>query len=601
MRNTKLLATLIFAIAIISFACEKEESIPANPNGGEKSNSNQQRKKSAVTQQHEGLVVLGDKLEDPYAIKNMKKAYANMKSANPSLPDVDIKPTHLYLRFLPKTEEDWDLLKSDTTLVLYDFPLDYEMINLGTYYQDPSLPDNSITWQYCVVPVDHSIPNVYYEPLYEVYIPDEDIAYTKGSAELVQLLDNLEIESAMLTGNLTKGEIDSCLTKGLLPSKWTPKGTIKVWDDVIGSTTTYTQVFDHWETYDCNSTDPAQLTAQRLVIQEPVEQCTRAVYRTVASTTQGSYIPLTCASVHARWFTRVKTDLTDGNGYFQTAKFRFRVNYAIKWERSHYDIRDGMVWQAWYNGPKKKGDWNLNIGKGGKSIMYATIHCAAFKQFYGVNMGILRPTSVTKTKICYIDQRGNGVFWGDWGEGFLPDIKIWGKNPSTGIYKSTDEIFGTTTHEVGHLSHWNYIGIINYAQTSEKIYESWAEAIEWALTNDEYHRMGAKYGGTLAINYDCPYTNQHKWPNVSDKTYSPIFIDLMDTFNQRVGGWIGNTFYYGCYSCPNDKISGYSISYIQNHILNEAYGLSSLRDAIKNHKITGVTNTAIDELFVLYW
>ncbi len=206
--------------------------------------------------------------------------------------------------------------------------------------------------------------------------------------------------------------------------------------------------------------------------------------------TDGMYIPLIQVSVHARWFTNVKTDLTDENGYFETGQFRNEVNYAIKWERGDYDIRNGTLLQAWYNGPKKKGDWNLKIGTGGKSIMYATMHRAAYKQFYGDNLGIRRPTGLDKTKLCYMDENGSGIFWGDWIDyGILPDIKIWGKD--NGSYKPTDRIFGTTTHELGHMSHWHLIGIDNYAFTGKVIYESWADAVEWALTNDEYHKMGA--------------------------------------------------------------------------------------------------------------
>lgn len=41
--------------------------------------------------------------------------------------------------------------------------------------------------------------------------------------------------------------------------------------------------------------------------------------------------------------------------------------------------------------------------------------------------------------------------------------------------------------------------------------------------------------------------------------------------------------------------------YIQYNILRDAYGLSSLRDALKDNKITGVTDADIDELFALYW
>jgi len=540
--------------------------------------------------QDEGQIVLGQKLEDPYSLKNIEQAYSNLKSSNSGAPDIDLTPTHKYLRFLPNDDKEWNVLKSDENLVLYDFPMDYEIINRGTFYHDPSVPKDAITWQYCVVPIEYTIPNVHYELMYEVFIPE--INDNKNSSALNQFLLDLEHESVKLTGNLPKDEGSLKGTKGLLPSKWTPKGKIKVWDDLIGSTTTYTKVFDHWEYYDCdgNGELPLEKAAINLKV-IPIDQCKRAVYRYIPHTTEGSYIPLIQASVHARWFTHVETDLTDNNGYFQTSQFRYEVNYAIKWERGHYDIRDGMFGQAWYNGPKKKGDWNLNI-RGGKSIMYASIHRAAYKQFYGNNLGINRPISSSKTKLCYIDEPGTGVFWGDWGGGILPDIKIWGKSTHTGAYKTTDNVFATTTHELGHLSHWEYIGVINYAQTSKNVYESWAEGIEWALTNDEYHTMGARFGGTNAINYNCPYTNQLRWPFVGDRAYSPIFIDLIDDDNQRDA--LGTNY-------PNDLITGYSILYIQNNILGDSYGFSSLRDAVKNNKIAGVTDADVDELFALYW
>ena len=36
-------------------------------------------------------------------------------------------------------------------------------------------------------------------------------------------------------------------------------------------------------------------------------------------------------------------------------------------------------------------------------------------------------------------------------------------------------------------------------------------------------------------------------------------------------------------------------------LLPNAYGLSSLRDQVKNNKPAGVTDAQIDELFTLYW
>ena len=304
------------------------------------------------------------------------------------MPDIQIKPNFNYVRILPSNEKEWQILKSDSSLVLFDYPLDVEIVQPGTYYHDPTLPIDAITWQYTVIPIEKAIPSFQHEVLYQVFIPSSEIDETKSlSIDLVRFYETLEYESVKLTGNLPKSGTIEKSTEGIA-AQWTPKGTIKVWDNLLAR-----------------------------------------------------YIPLTYASVHARWFTHVETDLTDINGYFETDEFRYEVNYAIKWERSYYDIRNGDLLQAWYNGPKQKGDWNLNI-IGGESIMYATIHRAAYRHFYGDNLGIWRPILMdgSKTKICYIDKYGTGVFWGDWSSGgILPDIKIWGKE--NGNYKSILRIY----------------------------------------------------------------------------------------------------------------------------------------------------------------
>lgn len=584
--------TIIVALALLNFllltSCLKEDFTPKEPanviDASILSDHNQT----------EGAIVLGKKLEDPYALKNMEAAYERLKSSNPNTPDLNIKATHKYLRFLPKDETEWQLLKKDTNLVLYDFPLDQEIVIQGTYYHDPDLPETSITWQYCVVPKKYEIPNIHHEKLYDVYIPKKD--KNKSSNEAFdQFLLELEYESAKLTDNVPEDE--SNLKGFVLVRSWTPKGHIKVWDDLIGSTTTYTKVFSHYEYYDC---DEGELDPVRRIELE----CSRPVYDYNYSTTQGMYIPLIGASVHARWFTHIETDVTDENGYFETSDFLYDVNYAIKWERGKYDIRNGMLLQAWFNGPKSGSDWNVNLNTGGKSHMYATIHRAAHKHFYGDNLGIRRPTLPSgKTKICYIDKPGTGVFWGDWStSGILPDIKIWGKSTLTEQYKPADQVFSTTAHELGHQSHCQFMGNVRFWQVSKIVYESWAEAVQWAFTNDEYHTMGARFGGQNAIDYECSHTNQFSWPHHGgDRAYSPLFIDLIDDFNQRNGGLIGGIIRRACINCPDDRVSGYEISFIQNNILKDAYGLSSLISEVKDNKVSGVTDTDIDILFSLYW
>lgn len=513
-------------------ACEKNEYAQLDDNIITQNNIKQQ----------DGAIVLGEKINDPFAITNIQKAASSLRSSGVETP-ADIVPNKVYLRFLPKTEAEWDILKSDSTLILYDFPLNYEIEEGGVFHHDPSLPDSTITWQYTVVPIDYPIPNIQHEILYEVYIPnfnDDEISGLRGGKDNFDEL--LIMESFKLTGNeeqLKNSEEFS--TRGLFnPKRWSPSGRITVWDDVLNQ-----------------------------------------------------YIPLEGAEVHARWSTHIERSISDINGKFKMGGFIYRVNYAIKWQRGDYDIRDGNFGQAWYNGPKQKGDWNLNIGTGGKSIMYATITRAANKHFYGDNLGIRRPTIFnSKTKICYIDGKGSGVFWGDWSAGgILPDIKIWGKDSNNGSYKTTNIVFGTTAHELGHQSHSLYMGNIQFYQVAKVIYESWADAVEWAFTNDEYHKLGNKYSNSTALTYNHYRGNQSWLRSDPNWEYSPLFIDLMDDFNQRT--------YYGS-NYPNDNIKGYPLSNIFNHILKDSYGINSFEKAIKKYKLTGVTDVDIENLLEFY-
>lgn len=545
MKKVSIISTILIVITFVNLflSCKKDESISKSKNiNFLKSTDNGEN-------QSEEMLVLGEEINDPYAYSNMQLAYNNLIASGEIAPE-EIYPNKIYVRFLPENEDQWQELKQDESLILYDYPLNYEIIEYGTYYHDPTLPDSAITWQYSVVPSDYQFPeNIYYETIYDVYIPPMDQIEEETEENIYDeystFYGKLLYESYRLTGSIDE-ELEQKMQQQKAKKKdkkWHPSGTIQVYDHLLN----------------------------RL-------------------------IPLQEAEVHARYGTHIETDLTNSNGYFyMTDGFLYKVNYAIKWERGRYDIRNGTISQAWYNGPKQKDSWSLNIWAGGKSIMYATIHRAAYKQFYGSNLGIQRPTlAVGKTKICYIDDEGDayGVYWGSWSVlGIAPDIKIWGKED--GAYRQTYEIFATTTHELGHQAHSRFIGIAQYWQTSKLVYESWARVVEWTLTNDEYHTLGSIYSNNAALYYNQENGRQ-RWTKIGNSNweYSPIFIDLIDNFNQSI--------FYGS-SHPNDNITGYSLQYIQNNILDDSYGLSSLYNSVKNHKISGVSDTDVDNLFSLYW
>ena len=59
------------------------------------------------TVSHE-MIVLGNKMEDPYSVSNVTKALNNLYPTKAGR--VDVTPTDVYVRFLPKSEEEYQKL-----------------------------------------------------------------------------------------------------------------------------------------------------------------------------------------------------------------------------------------------------------------------------------------------------------------------------------------------------------------------------------------------------------------------------------------------------------------------------------------------------------
>ncbi len=439
------------------------------------------------TDNEEGIpvnaTVLGKKLENPYSVENMKKALNKLRSTNTSksisTQGIEIETTHLYVRFLPRSEEELSILKKDTLLDIFDYPLDYEIEEEGIYYHDPSLPDSVITWQYTVVDPDYDFPPLKYEILSELYIleeednEEEEPVLKSANVNYISWLA-LEDKALEITGNLEEKDNDQeAQLKGWFSrrKKWRPAGRI---------------------------------------------------------TANGK--PIVGCMVRARrWFT-VRRGYTDSSGYFScSGRFRRDVNYSIKWERYYWDIRSGTWRQAIYNGPKKQGDWNLNI-TGGKSLRYAFIHQAAYDYFYRNPFGTQKPFEKrwyrSTLKIGYYDKYGNSL--GDnakWRNWFTwPHIRIY---KGTNKDRTTTEIYASTIHELAHSAHWQLIvkakgsnRISDFINADDKLCESWAVGMQTLFTRR-----------FVNSNYDI-YNNKYTYKR--DVDYSEIVLELTELANYTV-------------------------------------------------------------------
>lgn len=328
MRKIKMYWAIASTAIVISLltSCQKEEVEPED--------SQQFDLEESDTLQ---TIKLGKKLENPYSVTNMRKAWESLQAKFKVSKEGEIKATHLYVKFKPKDEDELFILKADSTLVLYDVPLDYEMSESGEFYHDPELPTEQPTYQYASIPVSQEIPKeVEFEILEELFIPDEEIDSDedeKSSFASKKTIYELVDESLRLTGNLNEEEIGGVATA---KSRWRPAGIIRVYDHVTQS-----------------------------------------------------YVGVSGVKVRARrWFT-TRRGFTDNNGRFScNGRFRRKANYSIKWDRYQYSIRSGTFGQAILNGPKRKGDWNVRLGKSTSSIVddrqqyYALIHQGAHDYYY---------------------------------------------------------------------------------------------------------------------------------------------------------------------------------------------------------------------------
>lgn len=171
----------------------------------------------------ERMMQLGSKLENPFSIMNMQKAADNLKSSGEK--DKKIKPSHLYVRFLPKNGEELNYFIDESNLELFDYPLDYEITKEGDYYHDPDIPSGEPTWLYTVVPIDYKLPKIKYEIIEECYIPDE-VDLNLKSATLDEYNRKLEYEAYRITGNLSKSE--NFKSSQALVASNSPSGKIEV-------------------------------------------------------------------------------------------------------------------------------------------------------------------------------------------------------------------------------------------------------------------------------------------------------------------------------------------------------------------------------------
>jgi len=527
----------IFALLFIIFAfmgCKKDDTPikETNNNTGEYKYS-----------YSEGDLVIGKQLNNPYTISNMTIAYNKLTSEG-IIPFVtpNIRVTHYYLRYSPSNIDEYEALKSNKNLVLYDYPLDFEITQGGNRYHDNNLSNETPTYQYVVIKAGLSIPNTsQYQILSELYIPEEDTTLfgsNNGNFKYIELLLDQAYVQTDNYSDTAKYYIDS---KG---SYYHPGGKILINDTRLNAN-----------------------------------------------------IGLEGVEVRARrWFTTYIARPDFYGNYRMNGSFIRPCNYSLQFDQMHFSVREHLLGlTAWINGPKITGDWNYTIANGYDRFV-GHIFRGAYRYHYKYIDGLQRPFRPSGNRTIYIG-KDCAKDWSGINYIVFPILKIARYLVGNTEYFS-DEVFSTTIHETAHTSHVIVMncGAIQYSQVSSILQESWPTGVEWWLTKLEYKytRSISNYGDyNYNVTVQYPHQNAYQFWNKAtfSNDYTSLFIDLTDSHNQ-----IGQTYPGRPNGTTNDQVNGYTFSGIESNILKHSYGLTSLKSELKNNKPGGVTDAQIDLL-----
>lgn len=501
LKTTIKTVALVVMTALSLNSCKKDPgNSPADPSSGSPV-------LALENEQVEGPIELGLQLPNPYTVENMAQAFENIQSSFPGIQS-PVRNTHNYIKINVQDEIQLSTLKQDEQLIFYPYPMDYEIITNGTYYRhEEGQCDSCVTAQFSTVKVNHPLPaDIATTVLATLYIPEEDLQLQSyiGSYDLDAFEEALVGEAFSLVGlsvETTPG-INVMRTTG---SKWRPAGKIRVWDNVVNT----------------------------FVAIEGVEVRAR------------------------RWFTTHR-GLTNINGdYSCDGQFKHDANYSLQWDRHHFSIRSGTFGQAWYNGPKKRGNWNLDINSN-PQMFYARIFRAAHQYYYlnidGLNRPPLNNFWRPQLKIAAYNQDNN-----DNNGNAAPARRFLGLGNFIKLYnpnRDISAIHGTTIHELGHAAHWEICSPkSNFNDADDIVVESWARGVQYWLTRKYYP------------SYVPSYTS----------TYTGVVQDMIDGIS------------------GSDQVSGYTIAQIEQAVKNKKTW-HAWRDNVKN-LYTNATEANLDALY----
>lgn len=531
--------------------------------------------------------IVSDPSLDPYTVENMNRAMRKSILAKTSAIDsaevesMELKPNFLYVRFLVRGKDELAELKArDTTIVYFKHPLDYKPIKKPAVYVDPTLPD-SVKPYFATVPADFDFCSTKYDIIKELFLveplnEDDDEERDSISAarsvlkkissgnsvaeklsDLGVSLQEIEWTSLQMTGNAGNRE-PSLSQKSTLAKKNT-----YAWS-LLGTGKRYKGHLEFEDEY-----LPAQMH------------------------------PLVGVRVTGGYAYYWQETHTDGNGDFKIPqKWNYSIDYEANFDADDFLLENGHSpygENLEIENNNRKSDWNEKFT--GDKAKWCIVWTAAYQYWYGNNFGLKRPRQNTawnwsldievyyKNKKDYESIFSTGSLIGCNAEGTN------GQTATAGVFdnicilaykRKSYEIYGTTIHEIAHMSHfWNMKTTstaspqsLEFEGLSKTYRDTYARGIQNYFIMDRYKDAKCK------ADYD--------------KQYTGLIEDLMDDDGKSKCKEVSGL-------DIKDDVSGFPITSIET-VFFQNKKFSTMKDYLKKKNPSeknGVkyTSTNIDNLF----
>lgn len=536
--------------------------------------------------------ILGARLiGTPYSVANMQQAAINLTGSGSGVSE-----NQWYVRFKPANPDQLAIVE-DLDIDLFDYPLDYELVQEGDYYDDGVTPPDQIPWLYAVVPNNFVPPaGITYELLQRMHVPTDY---------------RFENEAFRITGN----NVDTAGCTTAAASAPVANATAQNCDCSVRPS-----ALD----CDCRVTCGFSPCITSLPPVSPMRIPGGKI--TVDDDVLGVKVPIRKLRLVVRRFLKVERTYTDNNGdYHFTKSFRNKFTMLMKFKNGNATVsgfRGARTLQSLFpvkiNMGRYRGsannivynvkDNNDTRNRGAKNWAAATTHNAVqeYTYTYAPEQGIGTPPN--KLKILLISGRGNGStpmfnkrfastlpdymlkqFVLPPNSNYMPsylnslavifagriDMTIGYDRVENNVTSGNDAMAEECFHELTHAAHYNKVGNTWYgnfvqAELSEilsslrGIYapygqgntsnspiialgESWAYHMGHFLTNRKYGRISGPF-----IEQNFTYTNNNP---VSDLNSN---LNLLEDFNPGRSSvdpfyWIPSGLFYDLIDVRNDN------------------------------------------------